>query len=59
MKLLIELDMDNDCFAADPNKEASRILREYAYELNWRLVENINLKDLNGTTVGKAVIELN
>tara|TARA_B100000459_G_scaffold117700_1_gene70503 strand:- start:673 stop:852 length:180 start_codon:yes stop_codon:yes gene_type:complete len=59
MKLLIELDMDNDAFVADPNKEASRILREYAYELNWHLVQNVSLKDLNGTTVGKAVIELN
>ena len=59
MKLLIELDMDNDAFVADPNKEASRILREYAYELNWHLVQNVSLKDLNGTTVGRAVIELN
>lgn len=60
MKLLIDIAMDNAAFKECPNLETARILEDYAKELKWGLtITEINLKDLNGNTVGKAVIELN
>ena len=59
MKLLIDIAMDNAAFEECPNLEAARILEDYAKELKWGLtITEVNLKDLNGAKVGKAVIEL-
>jgi hypothetical protein len=63
MKLVIEINMDNAAFAdaAYNGDEAARILRTLASRLRGINLEaggdDMNLRDENGNTVGKARIE--
>jgi len=60
MTLTVKLNMDNDCFDTDMC-EAGRILRDLADRLECGISSdpydtNIKLMDINGNSVGTAVI---
>lgn len=57
MKFKIEIDLENEAFAENPN-ETARILRDIVrfIELNDALL-NKTLRDVNGNTVGKVWVE--
>ena len=60
MKLIIEIEMDNDAFTAgNARKEVHRILKEQVLGIvcadpGIRVFEETNLRDINGNTVGFA-----
>lgn len=61
MQLIIKMNMDNAAFDAS-GTEASRILRGLADKLELELSSdpfdtNIGLRDINGNTVGYAIIK--
>lgn len=63
MKLIIEIEMDNDAFQhPTPNPEVARILDDFTEHLkNWgRLIEGGVVQafyDINGNYVGKAEVQ--
>jgi len=48
----LELDLENDAFAADPHREVARILRETAGEIEEHRPGG-RLLDVNGNDVGR------
>jgi len=59
MKITITINTDNEAFACcDTGPEVSRILRDLAqiWDYNWGETPTINLRDLNGNTVGKVEV---
>jgi hypothetical protein len=55
----IKIDLDNDCFASDPEIEVARILRQAAADYMTAGTEvhnSLTLRDLNGNTVGSAIL---
>jgi len=60
MKLIIEIEMDNEAFENLPGVEISRILRKFAYNIKLDEIEPKDqwlLLDFNGNRVGTARIE--
>ena len=60
MKFKLEIDMDNDAFAEDPNQELGRILTELAENTQFQarmIPYDHRVMDINGNTVGRATIE--
>lgn len=59
MKLNIEINLDNDAFTDNTGEEVTRILRRLIKNFELSKLENeylINLRDINGNTVGYAKI---
>jgi hypothetical protein len=61
MKLQMTIAMDNEAFMGAPGYELARILRELAGKLENEISSDpfdthIRLRDVNGNTVGEAVI---
>lgn len=59
MKLNIEINLDNDAFSNNINEEVTRILLRFIKNIELSKLENgylINLRDINGNTVGYAKI---
>jgi hypothetical protein len=54
MKIAIEINLGNDAFHPDFNKEVGRILRDLAERLPQSKETPKNLKDRNGNTCGHA-----
>ena len=58
----IEIDLDNDAFQGQEGMEAmevSRILEELVLKMNQTgVLGDTSLRDLNGSRVGQAVLEL-
>jgi hypothetical protein len=58
MRVQIDISADNDAFVPDPVCEIARILEELAERLrNVGEVRDGVLRDLNGNTVGRVVVE--
>jgi hypothetical protein len=60
MKFKLEIDMDNDAFAEEPNYELGRILEKLAEDTHFeaRMIPyDRRVMDINGNTVGRATIE--
>ena len=58
-KLIIEIDLDNDAFQDwNGQSEVARILNGYANVTAEYGVSSRKLRDINGNTVGAAIIEL-
>lgn len=55
MKFKIEIDLDNDAFQENSNLELARILGEIIFNLKKYNYTTV-IKDLNGNTVGNAVL---
>lgn len=59
MKLKIEIQMDNAAFEPDYVEEVQSILEDLCERLPYPLKEtngDLNLRDTNGNTVGKAAV---
>lgn len=56
MKYKLEINLDNDAFKPCPNRELQRILREIADILGERHLDDRNILDSNGNTVGKVQV---
>ena len=54
MKIIIEIDVDNDAFGGWDDKEAQRILTNLGKRIDNHgyFTPNKNLRDINGNTVG-------
>lgn len=57
MKATITVQMDNAAFTDDPGAELARILRELAEKTDREGPFVRHLRDANGNTVGKMIIE--
>jgi hypothetical protein len=57
MKLVIEVNMDNDAFKDSPEKELDRILQEVGNSIYWNGDVLGNCFDINGNRVGHWEIE--
>lgn len=56
MKFILEIDCVNDIFFPAPHDEISRILQQTADKFRENDIDEYALKDINGNTVGKAVL---
>lgn len=56
MKLTITMDMDNAIFENFPELEAARILARLSHDIAGGIPDVTVLIDLNGNTVGRAVV---
>jgi hypothetical protein len=56
MKLIIEINLDNAAFNPDPQDEVQRILKQYLSRIEMGIPSNMNLRDINGNTVGFAIV---
>lgn len=54
MKLVVEIDIDNDAFHPDETIELARIFSEYALRLSRGDTITKNFRDINGNVVGYA-----
>ena len=56
MKLVIELNLDNDSFKPHPQPEIVRLLNCYIKRINEEIDMNVNFADLNGNSTGYAAV---
>jgi hypothetical protein len=54
MRLVIQIDTDNDAFVLDPRFEVERILKEQVFDVAIDESTHVWLKDINGNRVGQA-----
>lgn len=60
MNAIIKINMDNEAFQGDPNKELANILHRLIMkldELDICYFESLNLYDTNGNNVGKIEVQ--
>lgn len=58
MKLTITIETENDAFQQSCASEVARILRNYSERIvQWGVVSDSKMRDINGNTVGKATFK--